>query len=64
MLDKPALEAEILQAFEDASLDDNSTPLQRRQLVAQKLAAAVDKFVKTGTVLTTGSATTQTGNIT
>lgn len=47
-LNKQTLEADILQAFNDASLDDNSTPVERRQLVAQKLANAFDKFVKSG----------------
>ena len=39
-------------------------PMQSIEQFAEALATAIDKYVKTGTVITNGSATTQTGTIT
>lgn len=47
-LNKNTLKDALLQAMNDASNVDNTTPLQRRQLLAQKFADAIDDYVKSG----------------
>lgn len=62
-LDKTGLKAAILSIFEDMAtrVDD---PEQARKDFATQLSDAIDVYVKTGTVTTTGTATNQTGVIT
>lgn len=64
-LNKPQLEAQILQILTDFKNSSSSlTGDQAAQQFASKLATAIDVFVKTGTVNTTGTAAAQTGTIT
>lgn len=71
MLDKATLRSEIKQVFKDeqAEEQDANASLDR---IAAKLANAIEKFVKSGTVTvqaginvsTTGTAAAQTGSTT
>lgn len=65
MLTKAQLEADILEAFDSVSDDSEIDPASAREIIAQKLAIAIDTFVKSGTVNvtvnTTGTASAQTG---
>jgi hypothetical protein len=67
MLAKAQLIVDILDAFDSVSNNPNIDPAAARTTIAQKLANAIDTFVKTGTVnvtvtvATTGSATAQAG---
>lgn len=61
-LDKAGLISDIIEA-QDASRGA-SDPTTSRQIFASKLAEAIDKYVKTGEVVTVGSATTQKGSMT
>lgn len=61
---KPILINDLLEIFtSEAAATEN--PAESRQRIAQKLADAIDKFVRTGqvnvTVATTGTAAAQTG---
>lgn len=61
---KPTLIADLLDMFNsEAAATEN--PTESRERIAQKLADAIEKFIKTGlvkvTVATTGTATAQTG---
>lgn len=64
-LDKAQLETDLLSLFNDASTIGSDTPLDRRRHLANRMAAAIDAFVKSGTVnvnvVTTGTATNHTG---
>ena len=62
-LNKPALKAEIVTILTTLK-GQTDNPAQSIQQFAEALATAIDNYVKTGTVITTGSATTQTGTIT
>jgi hypothetical protein len=67
-LDVTTLKTEIRAAF-DAESDVEVDPAEARQRIADALGAAIDKFVKTGTVTvasgiavsTAGTAAAQTG---
>jgi hypothetical protein len=67
-LDTATLKQEIQSAF-DAESDVEVNPAEARQRIANKLGAAIEKFVKSGTVTvssgiavsTTGTAAAQTG---
>ncbi|MCC3159525.1 hypothetical protein LJ737_19945 [Hymenobacter sp. 15J16-1T3B] len=61
-LNKPALKAAILRILSDMTTR-TSNQAQAREDAAEQLATAIDTYVRTGTVTTTGSATTQTGTI-
>lgn len=54
--------ADILEIFEFEAQQKNN-PTASRQRIAEKLANAIDKFIREGdvNVITTGTATTQTG---
>ena len=54
---------ELLEIWTTESQEKESAE-NSRQRIAQKMAAAIKKFIKAGTVTTTGTATAQTGNIT
>lgn len=60
-LDVQGLVDDLVQAQEASTNADN--PEQARQIYAQKMAEAIHAFILTGTVVTTGSATTQTGSM-
>ncbi|WP_234111686.1 hypothetical protein [Chryseobacterium sp. R2A-55] len=60
---KPILIQDLLEMFETES-NANEKPEDSRQRLAEKMAEAIDKFVRSGLVTTTGTATNQTGNIT
>ena len=60
---EPELIADLLEIWENEAEETESAE-ESRQRIAQKMAAAIKKFIKAGVVITTGSATTQTGNIT
>ena len=62
-LNKPALKADIITILTTLK-GQTDNPMQSIEQFAEALATAIDKYVKTGTVITTGSATTQTGTIT
>ncbi|OON67808.1 hypothetical protein [Hymenobacter sp. CRA2] len=61
-LNKPGLEAAILGIFTDLAAR-TTNPEQARADAARQLATAIDTYVRTGQVMTTGSATAQTGTI-
>ncbi len=64
MLNKTTLAQAIQKAFDDES-DTDVDPAEARQRTAQKIADAIDTYIKAGTVnvsvTTTGSATAQSG---
>lgn len=60
-LDTPGLKAAIIAAQQASSGAQN--PTEAREQFAESLAQAIEVFVKTGTVTTTGSASAQTGTI-
>lgn len=60
---KPVLIDDLLEIFSTEATATES-PEESRERIAEKLAAAIDKFVRTGLVTTAGTATAQTGNIT
>lgn len=62
-LNKTGLKAAILAIFEDMATREDH-PETVREDFATQLSDAIDAFVKTGTVTTTGTATAQTGVIT
>lgn len=62
-LNKPALKADIITILTTLK-GQTDNPMQSIEQFAEALATAIDKYIKTGTVITTGSATTQTGTIT
>ena len=51
----------LLQEFK--RLPDTATGAQAEELFADRLATLIDAYIRSGTVTTTGSATTQTGTI-
>lgn len=59
-LDKPTLKNDILQLFNDES-DVDVDPAEARQRQAQRLADAIEKFVKSGDVSITVTGTSATG---
>lgn len=60
-LDVQGLIDALIQAQEASTNTDN--PEQARQVYATLMAQAIHQFVLTGTVVTVGSATTQTGSM-
>ncbi|TDX86172.1 hypothetical protein [Epilithonimonas xixisoli] len=54
---------ELLEIWETEAQEKDSAEASR-QRVAQKMASAIKKFIKSGVVTTIGSATTQTGQMT
>lgn len=62
-LDKATLKAEIKSALKHEQ-NEKEDPNKSLERLAAKLSNAIDKYVKTGIVNTTGSATAQTGKIT
>lgn len=54
---------ELLEIWETES-EETESPEESRKRIAQKMAAAIKKFIKQGVVVTNGSATTQTGQMT
>ncbi|MDJ1494151.1 hypothetical protein QNI19_14500 [Cytophagaceae bacterium DM2B3-1] len=62
-LDKPGLKAAILQIAQDFNDNDSIDGETAAEQFAEKLSTAIDVFVKTGTVNTTGTASAQTGTI-
>jgi|GEM_PF-6288197 len=60
---EPILIEDLLEIFTTEAEADES-PEESRERIAQKMAAAIKKFIKAGIVTTTGSATTQTGQMT
>ncbi len=71
MLDKNTLKQEIKQAFKDEQGEENDADVSLER-ISEKLANAIDAFVKSGTVTvasgiavsTAGSASAQTGTTT
>lgn len=57
------LQSDINKAFNDAYDKNNVAPEAARKTLADALALAIDTYIKTGTVVTTGTAATQTGTI-
>lgn len=59
---KPTLIQDLISIFETES-EATENPAQSRERLANKMANAIENFVKQGlvTVTTTGTATTQTG---
>ena len=60
---EPILIEELLEIWTTESEERESAAVSR-QRIAEKMAAAIKKFVKSGLVTTVGNATTQTGNMT
>jgi hypothetical protein len=63
-LNKAQLQLQIIQILNDFENEENVTGEQAKLSFSEKLANAIDAFVRTGTVMTTGTATSQTGTIT
>lgn len=61
-LNTPLLETAILGILDNMATR-TSDPVQARKDFASQLATAITTYIKTGTVITTGTATTQTGTI-
>lgn len=60
---KTTLQVAIERALQTAQADTSTSPDNARGALAAALATAIDDYLKTGTVITVGSATTQTGTI-
>lgn len=60
---EPQLIADLLEMWETEA-EETESPEASRQRIAQKMAEAIKKFIKQGVVVTIGSATTQTGQMT
>ena len=60
---EPQLIADLLEMWETEA-EETESPEASRQRIAQKMAEAIKKFIKKGVVVTNGSATTQTGQMT
>lgn len=60
---EPQLIADLLEIWETEA-GETESPEASRQRIAQKMAEAIKKFIKQGVVVTNGSATTQTGQMT
>lgn len=60
-LDVQGLVDALIQAQEAST--NAGTPEQARQIYAEKMAEAIHAFILTGTVVTVGNATTQTGSM-
>ena len=60
---EPQLIADLLEMWETEA-EETESPEASRQRIAQKMAEAIKKFIKQGVVVTNGSATTQTGQMT
>ncbi len=60
---EPQLIADLLEIWETEA-EETESPEASRQRIAQKMAEAIKKFIKQGVVVTNGSATTQTGQMT
>ena len=64
-LDKPGLKDKIVALLEALYTNpDNLTTEEARDKYATDLSDAIDAFVRTGLVETTGTASAQTGSIT
>ncbi len=61
-LNTPKLQTDIVQILTDLSMSED--PAQARIDYARRMAAAIDGFVRSGLVTTTGTAAAQTGAIT
>lgn len=62
-LNKVALEVDIIRILESLK-GKTSEPDKAILDFAKQLSEAIDRYVRSGTVITKGSATTQIGNIT
>ena len=62
-LNKQALKAAIQDAF-DSESDKQVDPLEARERIAEKLANAIESFVKSGTVSTQVTGTCPAGAVT
>lgn len=60
---EPQLIADLLEMWE-IEAEETESPEASRQRIAQKMAAAIKKFIKEGIVNTTGTAAAQTGKMT
>ena len=60
---KPTLQLAIQNAFKKAQANKDNNPDNARAALADDLATAIDAYIKTGTVITAGTATNQTGTI-
>ena len=63
-LDKPGLVLNIKQLLSSMRNMTDSDFENHQEYFANGLADAIDVYVRTGTVITVGNSTTQTGNIT
>lgn len=54
---------ELLEMWETEA-EETESPKESRQRIANKMAAAIKKFIKAGVVNTTGTAAAQTGKMT
>lgn len=60
---EPELVADLLEMWETEA-EETENPAESRQRIAEKMAAAIKKFIKAGVVNTTGTAAAQTGKMT
>lgn len=60
---KPTLQLAIQNAFKKAQANKDNNPDTARAALADDLASAIDTYIRSGTVVTTGTAATQTGTI-
>ena len=63
---KPVLKQSIVNFLttQNANQDESQTPAQAIEAFAEHLTNAIDAFVRSGAVITTGTATNHTGTIT
>lgn len=60
---EPQLIADLLEIWETEAEEKESAEASRLR-IAEKMASAIKKFIKAGTVNTIGTATAQTGKMT
>ena len=54
-LNKPLLEQRLKQIMDDLSNDSNVNPQTARNQMASRMANAIEEYVKSGTVISTGA---------
>lgn len=63
-LDKPTLKNDIKELLQDLRQMTDEQFLNHQEIFSERLSTAIDTFVRSGKVMTAGSATAQQGMIT
>lgn len=63
-LDKPTLKKDIKDLLQDLREMTDDQFLNHQEIFSERLATAIDTFVRSGKVITAGSATAQQGTVT